>query len=458
MKSTKQNSHVLRAEYSGGRHGGGRPAIWVVIFALAFLVGIGPAMAEQNPSQNGQLADNRCIPANRVDDSDDTISGCLSNTSYDEIRLLRDRVNEAPAAYYLNFQEARPGGNDIKTEVESSARENFVRIPLDWGVSLGGASVNVYDNTFQAEAVLNDALAVVPGRKNLASVQSIHGNSKVTAHAFRNEALVILNSDPTYKGVLSSVTPVPGGGALNPTDPDRVVLLPPPSTDPLAPPLPGLVFVYDRSSIDFDGIQAASGANVAVGGTVVDSIAVGNRITVGGDSAYTAEDSGVILYTYQISTNDDNETPNIQAVTGTFPASPISPIVAGSEDSVPHANVLAIQLKGSYTNGKFELTDNVLRSTSVVNYASNGYAARTRLSDLPGPGWEVRQHNAGGLSRADTRGNQVTITNINPSSLHANPIGAPRFALKLENSRVTMARNRFEAIATGNLMQSGPSR
>ena len=282
MKSTKQNSHVLRAEYSGGRHGGGRPAIWVVIFALAFLVGIGPAMAEQNPSQNGQLADNRCIPANRVDDSDDTISGCLSNTSYDEIRLLRDRVNEAPAAYYLNFQEARPGGNDIKTEVESSARENFVRIPLDWGVSLGGASVNVYDNTFQAEAVLNDALAVVPGRKNLASVQSIHGNSKVTAHAFRNEALVILNSDPTYKGVLSSVTPVPGGGALNPTDPDRVVLLPPPSTDPLAPPLPGLVFVYDRSSIDFDGIQAASGANVAVGGTVVDSIAVGNRITVGG--------------------------------------------------------------------------------------------------------------------------------------------------------------------------------
>lgn len=456
MKSTKPNPHALRAVYPGDRHGGGGLAIRVVILALAVLVGIGPAVA-QSPPQNSQLGNNRCIPANRVAESDYTLAGCLSNTSYDAIRLLRERVNKAPAEYYLNFQEARPGSRGVKTEVESAARENFVRIPLDWGVSLGGTSANIYDNTFQAEAVLNDALAVVPDRKNLASVQSIHGDSKVTAHAFRNEALAVLNSDPTYKGVVSSVSLVPANGVMS-VDPDRILTPAPPNQDTDPPSQRNFLFVYDRSTIDFDSIQAASGANVAVGGTVIDSIAVGNRITVGGDSAYTAEHSGVILYTYQISTDVTNETPNIQAVTGTFPTSPVSPIVAGSADSVPHANVLAIQLKGSYTNGKFELKDNVLRSTSVVNYASNGYTARSRLSDLSVPGWEVRQHNAGGLSRADTRGNQVTITNSNPGVIHPSPIGAPRFALKLENSRITMSRNRFEAIATGNLMQSGPGR
>ena len=164
------------------------------------------------------------------------------------------------------------------------------------------------------------------------------------------------------------------------------------------------------------------------------------------------------MYTYQLSTAESGETPSVHAVTGTFPGSPVSPIVADSEDNVPHANVLAIQLKGAYVNGRFELADNVLRSTSVVNYASNGYTTRTRTSDPEAPGWEVRQHNSGGLSRADTRGNQVVITNSNPSVIHTNSFASPRFALKLQDSHITVSRNRFEAIATGNLMRSGPGR
>ena len=203
-------------------------------------------------AQDHLIGINRCIPKNRLSPGDATISGCLSGVSFDEIVLLRDKVKEAPAEYYLNFQEARPNGDGAITELESTSRGNFVLIPLDWGVSLGSTSANIEDTGFKSEAVLNDALSVVPRGKKLASIQSINGGSKVTAHTLRNEALVVLNSDPGYKGVLASVRTDPfGTPPSDRVDPDETRITAPalPDSDerPFTPPPPVITYTYDRT-------------------------------------------------------------------------------------------------------------------------------------------------------------------------------------------------------------------